>query len=153
MGVKNLRKALEDIQAVFVAAKTPKLATELQSFVRIFDGRDEEKTSEFIAQIKERLNKTRATPQLPAADQTILHYVTRLKEAGVSEPMFELTFKELSKDTKVKKGEADAIAATYTGGRQSWPKKADALKAIKVAFNERVYEAAKMRQVDKASRF
>jgi len=156
MSVSRLREALEDVYSIFDAAGAKSQSKDLRAFLNLLKDHDNESSSEFVARLRNHLTKpkTRSRKAAGAIDQLkIDEYVHKLRDAGIDGTAFEAVMVELRKDKHVRKGEADAIASVYTAGRPSWPKKGDALKAIASAFDERVYQATKMRQVDRASRF
>ena len=140
MNVSQLREALEEAVGILAAA----------------GGHDDEEVSEFLCELRHRLIQPRTTTgrsQKQPDDLAVARYVQRLRDAGTDKIEFDGIVSELTKDKAIHKEEMDAIAHEYTQGRSQWQKKSDALKEIKTRFSERAYQAAKMMQVDKASRW
>lgn len=170
MTIKLVRDAIQDIGDVLLAAGAKPQSKDLAALHAALEGSDHKSVSEFFAELRQRLEQPKAagrrsagTADKPAtarrgastaADQaTVDGYVHRLRHAGIDETEFHAVFAELKKSKAVRKAEADAIAAAYTGGRSKWPSKTAAFGAVDSAFRERAYQAVKLQQVDKASRF
>jgi hypothetical protein len=115
--------------------------------------------AEFLAELRGRLNGRQIPqetqikrPDDKRRDEEIVgSYVQRLHEAATAKQMFDRVYTDLSTDRKVGKNEADAIAHLYTGGRERWPTKGEALTAIQDWFTQKAYQAVKMKQVDSAN--
>jgi ribosomal protein L12E/L44/L45/RPP1/RPP2 len=170
MTIKTVRDAIRDIAAILVAAGVKTQSKDLASLDAALEGSDHKSVSEFFAELQQRLAQSKAasrrSPETAdksqtskrstsaTADQsTVDGYLQRLQAAANDEADFHVVFSELKKSKAVRKPEADAIAAAYTNGRTKWPSKAAAFGAIDGAFRERAYQAVKLQQVDKASRF
>jgi hypothetical protein len=90
----------------------------------------------------------------PLSSQILVdQYIQKLDSVGTNSNDFDAVFSEIQRDKSIRKPEADAIAAAYTKGRRTWPTKREAFEAIETTFRDRAYQAVKMMQVDKASRF
>jgi len=154
MTVKRLREALEEVTAILETVGAKSQSKSFKALLDIFDGHDGKSTASFLAELQQGLAqpKSSASKAGAGADKgKVDEYVRRLSEAGIDEVQFNVVFKDLQKDRAVRKGEADLIANMYTRGRSRWPKKGDAIDAVRRTFEERLYQAAKMVQVDKAS--
>ncbi len=144
MSVKRLRAAVDEIASIFSAVGAKAHSKSFNALSELLEGHDDRSIAEFFAS----LNKKPLTGQA-----LIQQYVSRLESAGTDELAFGGIFSELRSNKSIKKAEADAIAAGYTKGRSKWRTKTDAIKAIETTFRERAYQAVKMRQVEKASRW
>lgn len=170
MTIKTVRDAIRDIAAVLVAAGVKAQSKDLVSLDAALEGSDHKSVSEFFAELQQRLaqpkaagrrspetadkSKTTKRSASAAVDQsTVDGYVHKLQTAAADEADFRAIFLEMKKSKSVRKPEADAIAAAYTSGRPKWSTKTAAFAAIESAFRERAYQAVKLQQVDKASRF
>jgi hypothetical protein len=155
--VRLIRESLEEVARILEAAGKKAQTKAVRTAIELFSGHDADTFATFLSELQERVKpkpkkKAARTPDLRT--DAIDDYVQRLQAAGTDKSAFDTVFVELSKDKKaVRKGEADAIAHAYTRGRTQWPKKQDAIDAIKVHFDEQAYDETKMRQVDKASRW
>lgn len=156
MNVKELREVLEEAEGILAAAGAKGQSKEFRAFLGLLSGHDHRPVSEFLAELRKRLNgesvPTRGAEER-ADEATVARYVQRLRDAGADRRTFDLLFAELVKDDRVGKDEADAIAHLYTGGRDKWPKKGEALRAITDWFAHEAYQTVKLKQVDKASRW
>jgi hypothetical protein len=149
--VRFIRQSLEEIARVLEAASKKTQTKAVQSVIALLDGHDDDSVPIFLQAMQEQLAR-RPTGQTQNLRSDIIdQYVQRLRDADMV--TFDTVFARLSKDKAVRKGEADAIAHAYTRGRTKWPKKQDAIAAIKTHFDERAYDETKMHQVDKASRW
>jgi hypothetical protein len=154
MNVKELRAVLEDAEGILTAAGARGPSKDFRTFLELLQGRDDQPVAEFLAELRERLSgrQVAAHPQPKEPDEDVVaYYVRHLHEAGTAKHVFDGVFSDLSSDRRVGKDEADAIAHAYTGGRDRWPKKSEALRAIEDWFTDGTYQAAKMKQVDKAT--
>jgi len=153
MYVREFREALEEAESILAAAGAKSRSKELHSFIDLLRAHDEQPVKAFLGDLRQRLNGLKPPPRPPKGvnEQTVVRYVERLRDASVDRGIFDRVLAELTKDKSVRKGEADAIAHRYTGGRDKWPKKADALRAIADWFAREAYQAVKMKQVDKAT--
>jgi hypothetical protein len=154
MNVKELREVLEEADGILAAAGAKSRSKDFRRFLELLQGHDEQPVGEFLAGLRQRLKGSkpaRAKLLKRADEQRISRYIEQLRDAGIDRSIFDRVFAELSKDKGVRKEEADAIAHRYTGGRDKWPKKSDALRAIADWFAHEAYQAVKMKQVDKAT--
>jgi hypothetical protein len=144
MSVKRLRAAIDEITSIFSAAGANTQSKTFNALSKLLEGNDDKSIREFFASLNKK----------PLSGQALIqHYVSKLESPGTDELAFAGIFSELRSNKSIKKAEADAIAAGYTKGRSKWRAKADAIKAIETTFRERAYQAVKMRQVEKASRW
>jgi hypothetical protein len=74
-------------------------------------------------------------------------YIEDLREATHSFDSFLPVFKSLKADKAIGKEEMDRIAHGYIGGRLAYKSRKAALDAIFDRFEERVYQASKLRVV------
>jgi hypothetical protein len=154
MNVKELREALEEAEGILAAAGAKSRSKDFRSFLDLLNGHDERPVKEFLADLRHRLNGSQTAPPKSSKqlnEQVVIGYIERLRDASINRTSFDRVFAELTKDKSVRKNEADAIAHRYTGGREKWPKKSDALRAIADWFTHEAYQAVKMKQVDKAT--
>jgi len=77
-------------------------------------------------------------------------HLERLRAAGLDRSAFESAMTGVS---RLPKEHVNAIQREYIGGRDKWPTKGEALKALNNYFKEREYQNVKMQQVEKASKF
>jgi hypothetical protein len=154
MNVKELREVLQEAEGILAAAGAKGPRKEFRAFLELFKGQDDRPVADFLAELREHLTG-RQSPSVSQPrgpdEEVVLHYVQRLRSAGTVKSVFDRVYADLSDDSRVSKEEADAIAHQYTGGRDKWPKKAEALTAIADWFAHGAYQAVKMKQVDKAT--
>jgi hypothetical protein len=154
MNVKELREVLEEAEGILSAAGAKTSSKDFRTFVDLFKGHDDRPVAEFLAELRGRLNGRQPQSQVQpkAADEGVVaHYLKRLRDAGTDKSAFDRVHADLSNDSRVGKSEADAIAHSYTDGRERWPSKSEALSAIADAFAYEAYQAVKMKRVDKAT--
>ena len=154
MNVKELREVLEEAEGILTAAGAKGPSKDFRTFLELFKGHDDRPITEFLAELRERLSDRPRPPDVQPNgpdEGVVAHYVQQLHEAGIAQHLFDRLFTELSNDRRVGKAEADAIAHRYTGGRDQWPKKSEALNAIEQWFTHAAYQAVKMKRVDKAT--
>jgi hypothetical protein len=154
--VKFIRQSLEKVAGILEAAGKKTQTKAVQSVIALLDGHDDDPVPTFLEVLQQQLTQKpekKVTPTKELRTETIEQYVRLLKAAGTDKSAFDSAFARLSKDKAVRKGEADAIAHAYTRGRTKWPKKQDAIDAIKVHFDEQAYDETKMNQVDQANRW
>jgi len=156
VNVKELRKVLEELQEILAAANARQPSKDVATFLKLFDGHEDETVSRFLSDLEARL-KARTAParsEPRAADRIVVaRYTSALREAGIDEPLFRRVFDQIGADKAVQKPEADAIAFDYIGyggGRSRWPNRKAALTAIEDWFKHQAYEAVKMIQLEKA---
>jgi hypothetical protein len=155
MNVRQLREALEEAAGIFAASGAKSQKEKIEAFLEIFHGHDDEEVAEFLAGLRQRLSQPDTPVERPRKqpDELIVErYVQRLRDTGTDKTAFDAVFAELSKDKALGKEEAEAIARQYADSRARLDKKG-ALKEIKTRFSELAYQAVKMMQVDKASRY
>lgn len=150
MKVKVLRRTICDVADSLSASGIEARRQTLQSVIKLCEGYDEESVESFLARLRHQPNQ----PALAVSSRTktinqvvVARYVRMLQAAGMQRNAFDEVFGALSKDTAVRKSEADTIAHVYTGGRPKWPTKGAALKAIETWFNSRAFDEAKMSRV------
>jgi hypothetical protein len=154
MKVKELRDVLEEAESILSAAGAKVPSKDFRIFVDLFKGHDDRPVADFLAELRGRLNGRQPQPkyQPKAVDEMVVtHYVKRLRDSGTDQYAFEGIQADLSNDSRVGKSEADAIAHLYTGGREKWPSKSEAMNAIADWFTHEAYQAVKMKRVDKAT--
>jgi hypothetical protein len=154
MNVKELREVLAEAEGILTAAGAKGPSKEFRAFLDLLGGRDDQPVAEFLAELRGRLNGSQpasATEANGTDERVVAYYVERLKVADTARHQFDMVYADLSGDRRVGKAEADAIAHRYTGGRDKWPKKSEALEAIKNWFRQGSYQSVKMKQVDKAT--
>jgi hypothetical protein len=154
--VRFIRQSLEEVAGILEAASKKTQTKAVQSVIALLDGHDADSVPTFLEALREQLTKKpdkKPAPTKGLRTDTVEQYVGQLQAAGTNKSAFDSVFARVSKDKAVRKGEADAIAHAYTHGRTKWPKKDDAISAIKIYFDERAYDETKMHQVDKASRW
>jgi hypothetical protein len=147
MSVKRLRAAIDQIASILQSAGAGNQSKNFSALSSLLEGNDEKSLPEFFAVL--------SAPTVPAtvSGDGINRYIRRIEEAGTDEVGFSFVMSELLKDKAIRKADVDAIASGYTKGRSKWPTKRDGIKAIEATFRERAYQAVKMRQVEKASKF
>jgi ABC-type oligopeptide transport system ATPase subunit len=153
--VKLMRESLAKVARVLEAAGKKTQTKAVQSVIELLAGHDAESIPTFLETLQEQLEhepERRAAPPKDLRAATIEQYVRQLRAAGTDKSTFDTVFARLSKDKAVRKAEADAIAQAYAGGRARWPKKGDAIAAIRVHFDGQAHNDVKMRKVRKASR-
>jgi hypothetical protein len=168
MSVKKVRDALSEIAAVLGAAGAKTPSKELSALSCALEDGDRKSVTEFFSELGERVTRGKAvgassakrtsrksvTKSEPISDQArIDQYVGRLEKAGIDSNEFQAVLSEIRRDKLIRKPEANGIAAAYTKGRLTWPTKGEAFEAIEATFRDRAFQAVKMLQVDKASRF
>jgi hypothetical protein len=168
MSVKKVRDAISEIAIILGAAGAKTPSKELGALGRVLEADDGKSVTGFFSELQQRLARGKAigasspkgtskksVPRAQAlSDQAhIDQYVQRLENAGTDGNDFQAVFSEIRHDKSIRKPEADGIAAAYTKGRLTWPTKREAFEAIEATFRDRAFQAVKMLQVDKASRF
>jgi hypothetical protein len=155
MKVKDVCRVLDDAVELLEAAGANTQGKGLKSLLEVFKISEGQSVDEFIADLRVRLTPAELKGQTDSEPKgtRIEQYVRTLQEAGTDELKFQSVFGKLERDKSINKADVEAIAASYTGGRSKWRLKKDAIAAIRTTFNERAYQAVKMLQVDKASRF
>lgn len=154
--VKELRIVLEELQGILSATNVRGASKDVASFLKLFNGHDDETVEQFLRDLESRLHERAEPPvALPKKpDEFVVgRYVRMLGDAGTDESAFDAAFAMLSADKAVGKVEAEAIAFEYigyAGGRRTWPNRKPALQAIEDWFKHIAYEAVKMIQLDKA---
>jgi ABC-type oligopeptide transport system ATPase subunit len=152
--VKLMRESLEKVARVLEAAGKKTQTKAVQSVIDLLSGHDTKSIPTFLTALQEQLERkpeTKAAPTKDLRTETIEQYVRELTSAGTDKSAFDTVFARLSKDKTVRKAEADAIAHAYAGGPDSWPKKQDAIVAIRIHFDGQPHSEVRMRQVHKAS--
>jgi hypothetical protein len=154
MKVIELRTALEQLANILTSAGAKSQDKEVRSFLKLFDGQEDMLVSDFFEDLRERLKANTGNGKLAHANlASVEQYVRRLEAAGIDKNIFDAVYSDIASDRSIVKEDADLIAHRYTLGREKWPTKAEALREIKLAFQERAYRAAKSVQVEKASRW
>ena len=154
MNVKELREVLEEAEGILVAAGAKGPSKDFRTFLELFKGHDDRPVAEFLAELRGRLSGPQRPPEVQPTgpdEEVVAYYVQQLHGAGTAQHVFDRVYADLLNDRRVGKAEADAIAHRYTGGRDKWPKKNEALRAIENWFTQGAYQAVKMKQVDKAT--
>lgn len=152
--VRLMRESLEKVARVLETAGKKTQTKAVQSVIELLAGHDTESIPTFLKTLQEQLErKPEKKAGLPKdlRTETIELHVRQLRAAGSDKSAFETLFARLSKDKAVRKAEADAIAQAYVGRRGRWPKKQDAIAAIRAHFDGHAHDDAKMRQVRKAN--
>jgi hypothetical protein len=142
MALSVLRHALQSIADVIEAASTKRAAEDVRSIGTVLVGSDDRSATEAIADL-ERVMGLQGQLRRDSA-------IAQLNAANTDRAAFDAVIAELDKNKKITKDDVDAIAHTYTHGRTSWKSRKAAIDAIKVSFNDRAYQAAKMKIVEKA---
>jgi hypothetical protein len=167
MSVKKVRDAISEIAAVLGAAGAKTPSKELSALSCALDDDDGKSVTDFFSELRERTrakavgastakraSKKSVTKSGALCDQACIdQYVRRLEDAGTDSNRFQAVLSEILRDKLVRKPEADGIAAAYAKGRLTWPTKRAAFEAVEATFRDRAFQAVKMLQVDKASRF
>ncbi|MEQ8823776.1 MAG: hypothetical protein RIC14_05325 [Filomicrobium sp.] len=155
MNVKELREAIGEIQDICEAAGAAKAAADLDELTQIFDGHEDQSVSEFLAHLRSLyapVDAGQASSKTNDADVSVVEgYVARLKEVGTDRQAFERIFQVLTTDPQVRKAEANAIQHSYIGGREAWPTKKAALKAIEKWFFGSRYQDAVLEDIKKVT--
>jgi predicted RNA binding protein with dsRBD fold (UPF0201 family) len=142
MALSVFRQALRNLADVVEASGTKKAAEDVRAIATVLPGPDERQVGDAIADL-ERLMKLEG-------EQRLELYVAQLNAAGTDRSVFERIVDDITKNKRVTKQDADAIAHGYTRGRTSWKTRKAAIDAMKTSFDDRSYQAAKMKIVDKA---
>jgi ABC-type oligopeptide transport system ATPase subunit len=152
--VRLIRESLEKVARVLEAAGKKTQTKAVESVIELLAGHDTESIPTFLETLQgqlEREPERKAAPPKDLRAETIEQYIRQLRVAGTDRGAFDTVFVRLSKDKAVRKVEADAIAHAYAGGRARWPKKQDAIAAIRTHFDRQAGSEIKVRQVRKAS--
>jgi hypothetical protein len=155
MNVGELKRALEEAEGILTAAGAKAAGKGVRDFLEILSGRENEDIDVFFDELRRRLSaaagSSRADRGHAHDDDRIDGYLHSLNGVGTDKAAFAAVFARLRGDRSVTKEDADTIAHGFTGGRNSWPSKAEALAAIKDWFDHKVYDAVKMQQVDQGT--
>lgn len=156
MKVKELRSVLADIEGIYAAAGADKAAEDFRQLCSILDGYDDSSVDDFIAEMgsiyaPQPRSGAAKTPATELDRPLVEEFAQRLRAAGLDREAFERVLAELGRDTRVRKGEANAIQHLYIGGREAWPTRKAALEAIEKTFHQRRFQAAAMKDVAKVT--
>jgi hypothetical protein len=138
----ELRANLADLANTVEAVSNKKTADSIRDLAAAMRGRPELSADEALHDLEDLL----ATGKAETRDG----YISRLRGAGAERTQFDPVLSEIEKDKMMTKNDLDMIAHAYTNGREKWPNRKSALKAIETDFVQRVYEVAKMKIVEKA---
>ena len=121
------------------AARAKPQAQAVQAVNALLDDARDRSVDEFVDRTAAALNAPKMS-DLPPSD-----VCTMLREAGVDKAQFESIYSALS-DRSFSKEKTIEIASLFTGARSTaWSTKPQALKAIKMKFDERVFLDSKSR--------
>jgi hypothetical protein len=141
MTLRDLQNALSDLARFADAAGGRKGGADLRAISEVLKGDGDlsaetsiEELSSLIEELKEELRQS---------------YAKRLAEATPSFDRFEPVFAELTANKAVDKDDMDKIAYAYIGARTKYRNRKAALDAIKDRFEERVYQASKLKIVER----
>jgi len=129
---------------LLVAAGAKRPAADLRKVRDILDEDNQQSVEAFVAETKALLS------------QPLLHELSaeevakQLRSAGTDEAKFARLFREL-RSKSFTKDKVIEVAALFTGGSTTWKTKPKALDAIRTRFEDDVYQASKMSQVDKVT--
>lgn len=152
MKTGELKSALEDLGAVLTEAGAKAAAQDVDSLVKLLESHEHKSVDEFLEELCQSLRGPgkKGAGVAPAADEAVVvDHVDKLKGAGLDRAAFEAQLKALKADKRVGKPELDRIAHDFIGGRDTWPSRKAALDAIQTRFNERAYQASKMKHLEK----
>ena len=155
MNVKELREAIGEIQDICEAAGAAKAAADLDELTQMFDGHEDQPVEDFLAHLRSLYapaSSGQSASKNDDADSSVVEgYVARLKEAGTDRKAFERIFEVMTSDPQVRKAEANAIQHAYIGGREAWPTKKAALKAVEKWFFGSRYQEAVLEDIKKVT--
>lgn len=152
MNTGELKSALADLEIVLTEAGAKAAALDVKSLVRLLETHEHKSVDEFLEELRQSLSapgKTGAEGSSEADETVVGDHVDRLKGAGLDRAAFEAQLKALKADKRAGKPEIDRIAHAFIGGRDAWPTRKAALDAIQTRFNERAYQASKMKHLEK----
>lgn len=144
MNIKELRSLLDRAGAMLVGAGAKRASADLSKVRNILDGDDQQSVEAFVAETKALLS------QPPLHELSAEEIAKRLRAIGTDESQFARLFAEL-KSKSLSKDKVIQVAALFTGGSSAWKSKNKALDAIRTRFEDDVYQASKMAQVDKVT--
>lgn len=152
MKTGELKSALADLGAVLTEAGAKAAAQDAHSLVKLLEAHKHKSVDEFLDELRQALSAPgkKGVGVAPAADETVVgDHVDKLKGAGLDRAAFEAQLKALKADKRAGRAELDRIAHAFIGGRDTWPTRKAALDAIQTRFNERAYQASKMKHLEK----
>lgn len=153
MIVRELRDAIGEIQGICEAAGATKAAADLEELAQLFEGHDDQPVEQFLEYLRaiytiEHLDRDKNSP----ADREVVDsYVGRLKEVAGDERAFERVMQTMRRDPLVGKAEANAIQHSYISGRETWPTKQAAFKAIEKWFTGSRFQRDVMEDIKKVT--
>jgi len=141
MTLRDLQNTLSDLARFANAAGGKKGGADLRLISGILTGDDDlpaekavEELSSLIEEFKQEIREA---------------YTERLTLAATSFDQFEPVLAELAANKLMEKDDTDKIAHAYIGARPKYKNRKAALDAIKDRFEERVYQASKMKIVER----
>jgi hypothetical protein len=146
MDIKELKVALERIEALYAAAGATAAAKDLRSVAHLLDGHDGKSVEAFIAETRQLLDKPASAVSTAVDLERVALHADRLLGVGTDQSKFDAALVALEADSLVGKAEWAAIANRYrnapTNGTHVYKFKSnkEARAAIRDAFIER-YEA------------
>lgn len=164
MRIGKVREAMTELAALFGAAGAKAQNKELAALSKSLEGHEDKSIAEFFLELQWRATnvssrkkssgkKSDSLPDVFLHQERVDQYVEKLDKAGTNDNDFRVVLSEVRLDKLIRKREADAIASAYAKVRRAWKTKREAFDAIESTFRQRGYQAVKMKQVDKASRF
>jgi len=141
MTLRDLRNTLADLARFADAAGGRKGGADLRAISGLLTGNDD-------------LPAEKAVEELSLLIEEFKHeirqmYIERLTLAATSFDQFEPVFAELAANKLMDKDDVDKIAYAYIGARTKYRNRKAALDAVKDRFEERVYQASKMKIVER----
>jgi hypothetical protein len=140
MTVSKLRRVLADLGSILTAAGSTKPTEDVARLAELMVGREQQPVEEFLEELR------RDIAPLSSGEIVAVH-IARLRDAGTDEVSFRHALQMLASDRAVKKAQADRVAHGYIGGREKWPTRTAAVKAIEKEFELRLYDTSKMKEV------
>jgi len=140
MSLKELRSALIDLASFAHAAGGARAAADIRKIEQILNGDESTSAATALEELSNLIAEHKATVQN--------EYIANLIESGADVTKFEEIHSLISQDERLDKADLDIIAHGYTRGRTKYKSRATALSSIRDRFEERAYQASKMKIVD-----
>jgi len=126
MIVKDLQRALKDIQSLLDASGSKKPAGEISNVIELLDGKTNQDLDHVLGQIKAEISPIEKS-------------VRELKTAGTDEVAFQAAFQQL-KASRLAKNDLAIVAREYTGRALASDSREKLLKSISTHFYVLAYE-------------
>lgn len=152
MRTNELKSVLERLEVVLAEAGARTAASDVRDLVELLDGYGDRPIDDFFEVLRSQAKPPKQREKIASTatdDRVVEQHVQALNDAALDRTAFEASLRALKDDSRAGKVEVDKIAHSFIGGRASWPTRKAALDAILTRFNERAFQASKMKHLEK----